>query len=312
MTTSGFQLLLEINQHAGAAMAIGISSACGFAVANALQHRVAGTVPPSVRRAPDVLRHLTMKPVWLAATLVSFVAMVLHAVALRIGSIALVQPLMLVGVVLAVPLRAALERKLPPWRELRAVLVTVIGLGVFLWCANTAPSHATPRLATALVLALSGVATAVGALRACRARFARDPRLQAGLLGIAAGVLFGMTAGLLKLIGNVMADGRSGGYTLPVLFLALCGLGVLGTALNQRAYQIAPISFSMPVVNVVDVAIAVLFGALVFHELPGHTPVGLVLQLGALGCIAVGLRGIAHLERGAWCPERARATAGSR
>jgi len=311
MSNSGFQMLFAVEQHAGIAVTIGIASAGGFAIANALQHRVAGTVPPNVRRAVDVLRHLTTKPVWLTATLVSFVAMVLHAVALRVGSIALVQPLMLVGVVLAVPLRAALERKLPPWRELRAVLVTVIGLGVFLWCASLAPSHDRPRLATALALSVSGVAVAVGALRACKARFAGDPRVQAGLLGVAAGVLFGMTAGLLKLIGNVMADG-SAGYALPVLSLALCGLGFMGTALNQRAYQIAPISFSMPVVNVVDVAIAVLFGALVFSELPGHTPVSLVLQLGALGCIGVGLRGIAHLERGAWPPERARVTAGSR
>ena len=35
----------------------------------------------------------------------------LHAVALQLGSIALVQPLMLAGVVLAVPVRAGLERK---------------------------------------------------------------------------------------------------------------------------------------------------------------------------------------------------------
>ena len=312
MTSRELPMLLMLDQGAGLAVLVGVGSACGFAIANALQHRVAGTVPASIRSAPDVLRHLTRKPVWLAATLVSFVAMVLHAVALRIGSIALVQPLMLVGVVLAVPLRAALERKLPPWPELKAVLITVAGLGVFIRFANLAPSHATPRLTTALALSLFGVVFAVGALRACRMPWARDPRVQAGLLGVAAGVLFGMTAGLLKLIGNVLAGGALGGGALPVLFFALIGLGVIGTALNQRAYQIAPIAFSMPVVNVVDVAVAVLFGALVFDELPGHSPVGVALQLGALGVIAVGLRGIARLDRGTFCPDRARATAGAR
>jgi glucose uptake protein GlcU len=42
--------------------------------------------------------------------------------------------------------------------------------------------------------------------------------------------------------------------------------------MNQRAYQIAPLSFSMPVVNVVDIVVAILFGVLVFGEAPAHSP----------------------------------------
>src|SRR5262245_1293721 len=107
MTQPFVQLLLSGDQRPQLAVALGLASASAFATSNALQHRVAGTLPPSVRRAHDVLRHLVTKPVWVGATLISFGAMVLHAVALRMGSIALVQPLMLVGVVLAVPARAA-------------------------------------------------------------------------------------------------------------------------------------------------------------------------------------------------------------
>jgi hypothetical protein len=85
------------------ALVVGLGSATGFAVSNALQHRVAGTVPPSVHRAVAVLGHLARQPTWVVATCLSFTALLLHALALHLGSIALVQPLMLVGVVLAVP-----------------------------------------------------------------------------------------------------------------------------------------------------------------------------------------------------------------
>ena len=52
----------------------------------------------------------------------------------------------------------------------------------------------------------------------------------------------------------------------------LVAAGLLGTAMNQRAYQLAPISYSMPMVNVVDIMVAVLFGAVVFGELPAPHP----------------------------------------
>jgi drug/metabolite transporter (DMT)-like permease len=308
MTSTSLVVHTATTSHPGLAVALGLASATGFAVSNALQHRVAGTVPATVQRAADVLRHLARRPVWLGATAVSFTAMVLHALALKAGSIALVQPLMLVGVVLAVPLRAALERRLPPWQEVRAVVVTVVGLAVFLGSAEADASASAPRLPAALLVVLGGAVAAAGALRICRTRWVRDPRLQAALLGAAAGVLFGVTAGLLKLLGGGVGPGSGGGLggaVLAVGVVALAVIGIAGTALNQRAYQLAPLAFSMPVVNVVDVLVAVLFGVVAFRELPGHTPVVLLIQLAALGCVAVGLRGIALLSRegaGRPCP----------
>ena len=82
---------------------------------------------------------------------------------------------------------------------------------------------------------------------------------------------------------------------MAVLVVALVGVGILGTAINQRAYQIAPLAFSMPVVNVAAVLVAIGFGAFVFGEVPGHSPGGMVVQLLGLGILAVGLREIARL-----------------
>lgn len=284
-----------------APLAIGLISACGFAVANSLQHLAAGTVPAHVTRATAVLRHLARRPQWQVATCVSFGAMVCHAWALRLGSIALVQPLMLFGVVLAVPLRAAMERKRPPWVAIRAVAVTVAGLAGFLSFADLHRTGTAPRFTVALVLVVLGGAAAK---TLCGGARNLGPRSRATLLGATAGVLFGLTAGLLKLLGAVIAQRDTSISSILLVLGGLVVLGLMGTAVNQRAYQLAPIAFSMPLLNVVDILVALLFGVLVFGELPGHTMTGLLLQASALGFVVWGLRGIAGLEdddRGGAC-----------
>jgi drug/metabolite transporter (DMT)-like permease len=279
---------------ASTAVAVGLASAGGFALSNAMQHRAAGMVPAAVQRALAVLAHLARQPLWLVATGISFCALLLHAVALQIGSIALVQPLMLAGVVLAVPARAALERKRPRWCDVRAVGVTALGLLAFILAASPQRSEGSPAIARVALFVLCSFVLGVSALRASRALGWGGDRLRAALLGAGAGVMFGATAGLLKYIGSAAT---SGGQLAVLLALGmLVSAGLLGTAMNQRAYQIAPIAFSMPLVNVVDIVVAVFFGAAVFGEMPGHTVGHVVAQLGAVGCIAVGLSLIAALR----------------
>jgi drug/metabolite transporter (DMT)-like permease len=286
--------LLSTHAQVGIPLAVGLLSASGFAVANSLQHRVAGTVPAEVTRATAVLRYLSRRPQWQVATTVSFLAMVCHALALRLGSITLVQPLMLVGVVLAVPLRAALERERPPWAAVRAVGTTTLGLAAFLSFADLHGTGGAPHLAVAAVLVLVGVAVAAPLALLGNGRL--RPRPHAALLGTAAGVLFGLTAGLLKLVGTAFSQPGTPLLTRLLLVGGLVGAGLMGTAVNQRAYQMAPIAFSMPLVNVLDIVVALVFGSLVFQEVPGHTPTGLAMQVVALGCVALGLRGIARLD----------------
>jgi drug/metabolite transporter (DMT)-like permease len=287
----------------GLPLTVGLMSACGFAVANALQHRAAGTVPLEVHRPTKVLAYLSRRPLWLTATGISFLAMVCHAMALRLGSITLVQPLMLAGVVLAVPFRAALERQRPPWAAVRAVAATTLGLAAFLSFADLNAGDGPPHSSAAIALFVIGIGLSVPL--ALWGNHRLPPRAHAALLGATAGILFGLTAGLLKLVGSAFTQPGTPITTRVALLAGLVIAGLLGTAVNQRAYQIAPIAFSMPLVNVVDIIVALVFGAVVFQEMPGHTLTGLAGELVALGCVAWGLRGIARLE----CHDRAVAAA---
>jgi drug/metabolite transporter (DMT)-like permease len=142
---------------------------------------------------------------------------------------------------------------------------------------------------TFAAVVLAAIAAAAGR-RWCRER----DRLHAALLGATAGCLLGVSAGLLKLIGNDVGGGQVPPSLAPFV-AALVGVGILGTAMNQRAYQIASLAFSMPLVNVMGVLVAIVFGAFVFGEVPGHSPGGLAMQLLGLGVLATGLRAIARL-----------------
>jgi drug/metabolite transporter (DMT)-like permease len=274
------------------AIALGLAAALAAATSNAMQHRVAGSVPASVDKPIAVLGVLLRKPVWLLATGISFSGLLLHGSALRLGSIALVQPIILVGVVLAIPMRAALELKTPTWKEVRAVLVTMTGLGAFLACVDPSPSSSHVSVVPGVVMVLGGLAAAAWVVLGKPDRRG-SPRTQAAVLAVVAGVMFGLTAGLLKAVGGSVTSGSA--LTMAAPLAALVATGLLGTAMNQRAYQLAPLSTSMPLVNVVDVVVAVAFGALVFHEAPTHTPGLLVVQGAALVCLAFGLHLIARL-----------------
>ena len=284
-----------MDQQAAFAAMIALTAACGFAASNALQHRAAGGVPRGEATAGRVLLHLTRNPWWLLGTGLSFVGMLLHATALHWGSIALVQPLLLMGVVLAIPLRAAMERKLPRAQEVRAVAITVAGLAIFLSSVTLTPGDAAPRRDVALASTVLGLLLAIVAASAGRRWCRERDRLHAGLLGATAGFLFGVSAGMLKLVGADLGARHLPIGQLSVLVGAFVGVGILGTAINQRAYQIAPLAFSMPVVNVTGVLVAIVFGAVVFGEVPGHSSGGMVVQLLGLGTLAIGLREIARL-----------------
>jgi hypothetical protein len=273
-----------------AAMAVAFASTCGFALSTSLQHRTAGQAPDSVRHSFGVLRFVATQPPWLLGITIGAVAFVLHAAALKLGAIAVVQPIMIAGVVLAVPVRTALDRSLPSRRELGSVLVTAVGLATFLVVANPVPSADPPDRHAAFLgtLLCLGTAAAVSALSVR----ATHPRSRAMLLGISAGVLFGLVAALLKLVVGDLDDGPAALLTSWPLW-ALAGAGVCGMAINQRAYQIAPLSMSMPVLNVVDVIVAIGLGAWAFGEPPASGPVELAVQAAALATMAVGLHQIA-------------------
>jgi len=295
------------------ALILALLSAATFAVSTSVQHHAAESAPESVRGLLGLLGYLVRRPLWLLGQLVAVCAFVLHASALNAGAIAVVQPIVVSGIVWAVPARAAIGRRMPSVNELRAVLVTALGLAVFLVASNpTAGTRAGLGLGT-LSFAVAALLVAAGAEMAA-SRVHRDPRRKAFFLGVVAGVLFGLVAGSLKLTLQQFGEGGLGAVltTWPAYAVLLAGAG--GVLTNQRAYRVAGLSASMPVLNIINGLTSLAFGFTVFSEVPRHSPLFLLMEAGALACMAAGLWMLVRLEeehQGPARPEPARADRGA-
>jgi drug/metabolite transporter (DMT)-like permease len=274
------------------AVTFALLSAMAAAVSTSLQHQAAVLAPSEVTDAWSLLRYLARRPRWLVGQFVGVLTLVFHAFALNSGPITLVQPIVVSGIVLAVPLRAAMARRRPGGPEMAAIFLAAVGLAVFL--VVSAPSKGEIAKLTAASLLLITVCIAVPGVALISARRIPDPTRRAFLLGSASGVFFALVAVLLKMsLDEFAVNGVTGALgTWPLYALLVAGLGgVLG---NQLAYRSARLSSSMPVLNVVDVLLAITFGYILFHEIPRHSAGAIGLEALALLAMLTGLWSLAR------------------
>ena len=230
-----------------AILVAGVAAAV-FAVGISLQHRAAGTAGQAGASTKRWLMELARGPSWLVGIGLSAVGFGLHSAALALGSVALVQPIVVSATVFAVLLRAWLDRQLPALAEVGWATCTWAGLVLFLPVTTFRSGQPMVDGDVAGILLAGGVAVAAAcALGGWRTK---SPVRRGVLWGAAAGVLFGLVAGLLKI---VITQVQGGVLNIadhwPVW--ALLVTGGSGLLLNQRACRAARLSVSMPVLNLI-------------------------------------------------------------
>jgi drug/metabolite transporter (DMT)-like permease len=275
------------------AVLLALASALTVGLSTSVQHRAAGEAPATITGGAGLLAHLASRPVWWFGQLLGFVALVFHALALGFGPIALVQPIAIMGMVFAPPIRAAMSHRRLPRQEARAVVLTFVGLVVFLLATAPRESDVTSGPGTFTMIGALALAS-VGLLTV--ARRVADLTVRAFLLGCAAGLLFGSVAVSLKIATHELSDHGVAAFLASPATYAFVALGVAGLAINQLSYRCARLSASMPALNIVNVLVALLFGYVVFEEVPRHTPLALVVELAAAALIGWGLLRLARFE----------------
>jgi drug/metabolite transporter (DMT)-like permease len=256
-----------------AVVALSLGSALAAATSSVLQHRSARMVRHEPRHR--LFGHLLTRPVWFAGLIAGGVGLVLHAAALVHGSLVVVQPLLISGVLFALPVSVVLEGNRPSGVEWLWALVLVGGLATFLLAAD--PSPAIVRLdADALAwCTLAGLAI-MGVITLVATRFWHGH--SAALLGTAAGIGYGVAAALLKQTMALLQVGVSQVLTdWPVY--ALIGVGVVSLGLTQLAYHSGPLASSMPAITVTDPATSIIIGTIAFHELLGRSAIEVTGQI---------------------------------
>ena len=275
------------------AIVAAVLAAALFAVATALQHRSAGLVTIADRGqaaglagfVSRTLRH----PLWIAGAAISLAGLGLHALALRDGPLTVVQPLLVTGVIFALPLRQLLEHRRPLRAELFWAVALALGLAVFLVASTPTdgPAQAADPGPAVICVAAIGLAVAGCLIVGYRAKGTAT----AITLGTAAGLAFAGTAGLLKETTDVLSHGDVTLLTAWPCY-ALVAVGGVALLLSQLAYRAGPLRASLPAITTVNPIVSLVIGVAVFDEPfrtgPGYL-LGEVLGLVLIVAAAIGL-----------------------
>ena len=245
-----------------------------YAAASVLQHRAAVEAPREHSLRVGLLGYLARKPWWVAGVAADGGGYIAQFLALGHGPLVIVQPLLVSGLLFALPLGAFLSDRRITTRELRAAAAVVVGLAALLIAASPEPGHdnATPRAWTALLLAtlVPAALLVVGALRL--------PRLKPALLATSAGVIYGLTAALTKVTAHKLGIGVTHALASWQLYV-LIAVGVVGMVLTQSAFQAGPLRASLPSLTAVDPVVSGLIGITAFHEHVDQSPLRVAVEV---------------------------------
>ncbi|MBV8981353.1 MAG: DMT family transporter [Acidimicrobiia bacterium] len=243
-------------------VASALASALLYALAAVTQQRAARAAPAEDSLRLRLLVGLLQRPLWLVGLGCDVSAFLLQFYALDHGSLVLVQPLLVSGLLFALPLGAFTSHERLRRADYVGAAMVVVGLSVFLITAQPDRGSADASSKVWLMLVVSTMfAVSVLVFAAQHTGGSR----RAGFLAAAAGTMYGLTAALTKACGHLFDAGLKHLFTSWKPF-ALAAGGVSGTVVDQSAYQSGPLNWSLPILTVVDPIVSIAIGAFVFGE----------------------------------------------
>ncbi|MFC5996640.1 DMT family transporter [Pseudonocardia hispaniensis] len=231
---------------------------------------------------------LLTTPLWLASWVVDGGSFVLQAAALHLGSLSVVQPLMVTTLLFSIPLAALGTGRRPSLLDWVGAVAVCGGLVLVLSTRGSSgievANHATliPAVLAVLLLAALLVVLARG----------RSAPVGAAMLAVSAGVLFSVGAAVTKLTTATAVDGGFVGLLTSWPGYALAAVSLVSFSLQQAAYARGPLAPAMTAIVIADPLTSYLLGVVGFGE-PLPAP-GAPLALAALG-MGVLITGIAVL-----------------
>lgn len=249
----------------------GLGALC-FAGAAVLQHR-AVSAESRPHSGPETdgplslrgLRAVTRQPGWLAGLALAASGSVLHAVALVLAPLSVVQPVGVLAVPIAVVLTAVLTRRVPGAGVVIGVAVSIAGVAAFvLTAAGTAVSSPPPDGATLVAgLVVAGIVAALAVVGLSRPGWVRCVAC-----ATAAAVAFGLLSALVRAVSQTVSADPSAALD-PGMLGAVAGVAlavVAGGWLVQQAFASGPPEVVIACLTVVDPIVAVVLGAVLLGE----------------------------------------------
>ncbi len=286
--------------------ALALVAALLFALGTVLQQKASLDDPTTAEGSgAGLLVRMARKPVWLAGILADAFGFVAQAVALTIGRVAVVQPLLVTSGVFALPLGARLTGQRVGRREVWAAVLVTAALAVFLIVADPSGGRDDAPLHQWLIGgAAFGGASALLVLAARNA----SPKTKAALLGTATGLLFGLSAALTKAVGDQFEEGVLTIFTDWHLY-ALIVVGYASMTLNQLALATGALAPAIATAMAFDPIASVILGMTLLQESLHPSTLSAVAALAALGAVVAGLAVLARSQEAAEAPSAAQSAA---
>jgi hypothetical protein len=218
------------------AVALSLLTAFCYALSNVLELMEAEQVPDEYALKLSLLGRLVRRPRWLLGAASDVVGYCAQAAALALAAVVFVMPIVASGIIMALLLGAVLTRRSVRATDWFAAAVLSVGLAAFLYEVLPAGGDDVASATHWIVagpIAVAGIGVCVIAARGVSG----PPR--GALLGIAAGISFGVAAVLTKALVHYLGDGLLGwvdhweSYALAVASIG--GLVIAQSALQTGA-----------------------------------------------------------------------------
>jgi drug/metabolite transporter (DMT)-like permease len=270
-------------------IALALLAAAVFAIAVNLQHRVtrpSGTLPP-LELATRILAH----PVWLLGLVGNVVGFGLHALALRRGDVSVVQAVLVVQLLFALPLATLRTGQRPRPRDWLGTAAVCAGIATLALSRHDVVQSIGPSDGLAVGgIGMLAIATLVGASRLFRG----VPPLRTALLGLSAGVCFSITATFIVLVVRHISEVGVVAGLLAWPTLPLAASGLLAAILVQWSFASGSLPAALTAMTMGDPVSSFIWSVLLFDAVPISDP-SILLRCAVAGCaMATGVALLAY------------------
>jgi drug/metabolite transporter (DMT)-like permease len=255
---------------------LAIAAALMIGIGDVLQQRSAQQVTDQPVGTFALFGRLLRDRRWWAGSLVAGAGFGLQAAALGLGSVVLVQALLVTSLLFALVINAKVNhRRITRWQGIWAVLLTA-AVTVVVTVGN--PQAGSPRGSFQTWAAVAAVMGPALILCLIGARIFSST-VKALLLGLLSGSLWGLFSVLTKGVVDQLGHGIPALLRTPEVYVWAV-VAIAATAWEQSAFRAGPLTASLPAVTVSEPIVGSVLGIVVLGE---------TLNTNTLGWVAVGM-----------------------
>ncbi|MCF4005721.1 DMT family transporter [Corynebacterium uropygiale] len=236
-----------------------LASALTIAWGTAVRHRIAEAGPSEGSAILTAIR----QPLWWAGLGTSLLAYGLQILALGFGPLLIVQPILVMSLMFTLPISALYDGRRMPLNEILWAAVLCVAVAIVVLLGRPVGGVDAPNLrhwAPALIIG----AVVLGTAYHFSGRLIR--REKALVLGLVTGALFGFVAVFSKAVADALRSEGVWALLTTWEFYALVLSALVGTAVQQIAFDAGALRNSLPAMKIGEPIVAFILGYAVLGE----------------------------------------------